>query len=194
MNISSARLDLLTGQNNESPICPWVTLLGCWFTTITVSSWIWAQQQGDSARAVQWLVRFCHRGMLRSAASLLRWGEKKYSCLSVRDRKEKAHVQVFWALWFILKWRAKKFWEQLKDFLHWWTEQLHQFFFQNLNVQTVSSQKHRRMRLISARLFLYWERSKRTEMPGRNSMAHNLSRIRVFQLSVSRTSDGTDAI
>lgn len=88
MNILSVWLDLLTEKNNERRICP----LGCWFTTITVSSWIWAQQQGDSAWAVQWLVRFSHRVKLCGAALQLR-REKIYRCLVVRDIKDKIHVK-----------------------------------------------------------------------------------------------------
>lgn len=93
MNISSVWLDLLTGKNYESRICPWVTLLGCWFTTITVSSWIWAQQQGDSAWAVQWLVRFCHRVKLCGAALQLRRVKKIYIDVWLWDIKDKTHVK-----------------------------------------------------------------------------------------------------
>lgn len=61
-----------------STTCPWVTLLWCWFTTITVCSWIWARQQGDSAWILHWLVRSCDIVMLRVVAShFKRKGTKK---------------------------------------------------------------------------------------------------------------------
>lgn len=50
--------------DNESWTVLRLTLLWCWFPNMSVSSWIWAWQQGDSAPAARRSVRFCHRAVL----------------------------------------------------------------------------------------------------------------------------------
>lgn len=47
------------GRAQFNPRINWLTLLGWWFTTRTLSSWIPAQVQGDSALAQRWFARFC---------------------------------------------------------------------------------------------------------------------------------------
>lgn len=61
----------------RSSTCPRLTPLACWFTTITVSSWICAKRQGDLAWAVPWLIRFCHKVMRSDAAVQITRGKRK---------------------------------------------------------------------------------------------------------------------